>query len=810
MYDKSRKKNKNRFEGFRKAAKEQRRLSRKEKKALPEYTGVVRMTREGYAFIIVEDLEDDIFVRATKTRGALNGDTVKVAVVRQKIDGKKMEGEIKEVVTRSEKPFVGVLHIVGNQAWVLMQSRFMPYDISIDIIDKDGKALHRRKRSGHKDSPSAGALRQLSKGEYSVYEVYETVEGEKKELKVRTGMKVAAVVDSWPKGTPNPSGRLIDVLGEIGENDTEMHAILAEYGLPYRFEPEVENAAESISEKITVQDLKERRDFRNTLTFTIDPADAKDFDDALSYKKLENGNMEIGVHIADVSYYVTPGSVVDKEAQARGTSVYLVDRTVPMLPEKLSNKLCSLRPNEEKLTFSAVFEIDPKGKVLDTWFGRTVIKSDYRFAYETAQQIIDYGKASLSMELKGGTDGIKSAVKDPVLVSDGSKGAADDEAVMGSGSFEGCIIPKELKEAVLSMWSIADILRKKRFASGAISFERPEMKVEVDSKGRPVNISQKISKEANWLIEEFMLLANRSVAEFIATNGKMDGRAVKHPKTFIYRIHGEPNTEKLSGLREFAGNFGYKTDLGETDSKKAAKELNALLAAAKDKPEFMAIEMLALRSMAKACYSVENIGHYGLAFKYYTHFTSPIRRYPDTLVHRLLAMYLDNAQSQDRNYYESQCNYASEREVIAANAERDSIKYKLVEYMQDKLGLEYEGHISGLTDWGMYVEVEPTKIEGMIALRDIKSDFFEFDEEKYRIQGKRSGEIYKLGDPVKIRVKATNLEQRTLDYELIETGFEEESLAQTGSAGGNKERRKAKIKAAIKASKRIKNKKNKI
>ena len=807
MHDNSRRKNKKRFEGFRKAAKDQRRILRKEKRALPEYTGVVRMTREGYAFIIVDGLEEDIFVRATKTRGALNGDTVRVAVVRQKLEGKRMEGEVKEVVTRSEKPFVGVLHIVGNQAWVLMQSRFMPYDISIEIIDKDGKPLHRRKRSDKGEAPAQGALRQVSKGEYLVYGLYETIEGEKKELAVRTGMKVAAVVDAWPKGTPNPSGRLVDVLGEIGENDTEMHAILAEYGLPYRFEPEVENAAESISEKITAQDIKERRDFRSTLTFTIDPADAKDFDDALSYKKLDNGNVEIGVHIADVSYYVTPGSVVDKEAQARGTSVYLVDRTVPMLPEKLSNKLCSLRPNEEKLTFSAVFEIDPKGKVLSTWFGRTVIKSDYRFAYETAQQIIDYGAASLSMELKGGTDGIKSAVKNPVLVSDGSKEEDNEDTAMGSGSLEACIIPKELKEAVLSMWGIADILRKKRFASGAISFERPEMKVEVDSKGRPVNISQKISKEANWLIEEFMLLANRSVAEFIATNGKMDGRAVKNPKTFIYRIHGEPNTEKLSGLREFAGNFGYKTDLGETDSKKAAKELNALLAAAKDKPEFMAIEMLALRSMAKACYSVENIGHYGLAFKYYTHFTSPIRRYPDTMVHRLLAMYLDKAQSQDRDYYESQCNYASEREVIAANAERDSIKYKLVEYMQDKLGLEYEGHISGLTEWGMYVEVEPTKIEGMIALRDIKSDFFEFDEEKYRIQGKRSGEIYRLGDPVKIRVKATNLEQRTLDYELVETGFEEKALEKDIEIGGNKERRKAKIKAAIKASKRNKKKK---
>ena len=589
----------------------------------------------------------------------------------------------------------------------------------------------------------------------------------------------------------------MDVLGEPGANDTEMHSILAEYGLPYRFEPDVENAADSISDKITEKDLKGRKDFRDTLTFTIDPEDAKDFDDALSFRKLENGNYEVGVHIADVSYYVTPGSVVDKEAQARGTSVYLVDRTVPMLPEKLSNKLCSLRPNEEKLTFSAVFEITPLAGIVSSWFGRTVINSNYRFAYETAQQIIDNGEKSLEMDLRGGTDGIHAAVKDPVLEASPEaaaraehEAAGRSEAMMGAGVYEGCVIPRELKEAILTLHKIASILRKRRFAAGAISFERPEMKVEVDEKGRPVRVYQKISKEANWLIEEFMLLANRSVAEFIATGGKMNGVAKKSAKTFVYRIHDEPNQEKVAGLRTFAGNFGYTMEAPE-DGRKLAKALNGLLAEAKNKPEFSAIEILALRSMAKACYSTDNIGHYGLGFKFYTHFTSPIRRYPDTMVHRLLQMYLDGADSQSKAYYEDQCKHASEREVIAAEAERSSTKYKLVEFMQDKVGGEFDGHISGLTEWGMYVEIEPTKIEGMVALRDVQSDFFEFDQEHYRIVGKRTGVIYNLGDPVRIRVKSTNLEQKLLDYELVETGREDRMSHHEDIPGQYEERKPA-------------------
>ena len=714
----------------------------KKERIYPEYTGRVQMTREGYIFVIVDDLEDDVFVKASKTMGALNGDTVRVAVTKEKTETRRMEGKVMEIVSRSPRPFVGILHVVGNQAWVLMQSRVMPYDIGVSVEDAARK----------------GAV---------------------------SGMKVAAVVDGWPKGAPNPLGHIVDVLGEPGENDTEMHAILAEYALPYRFEPEVENAADGISEEITDRDRKERRDFSGVLTFTIDPADAKDFDDALSFRTLENGNYEVGVHIADVTHYVHPGSVVDEEAKTRSTSVYLVDRTVPMLPEKLSNKLCSLRPGEPKLTFSAVFEITPLGRIASQWFGRTIITSDYRFAYETAQQIIDAGQKAMKMELRGGTDGKSAAGDADVPDRDGS--------AMGEGVTSGMIIPDELKAAVLTLNNLALKLRKKRFAAGAISFERPEMKVEVDEKGRPVRVYQKVSKEANWLIEEFMLLANRSVAEYVA----------RQKKTFVYRVHDEPNQDKLENLRSFIHNFGYT--LGPTNSgKEISRELNGLFAAAKDKPEFNAIELLSLRTMAKARYDTENIGHYGLAFKYYTHFTSPIRRYPDMMVHRLLAKYLAGAESQKKDFYDVQCKYCSEREVIAAEAERSSIKYKLVEFMQDKVGYEFEGHISGLTEWGMYVEIEPTKIEGMVALRDIRSDYFEFDEERYRIVGRHSHIVYNLGDPVKIRVKKTNLEQKLLDYELVETGLETREECQPAAPvqGANKAARKEKVRKAIAASKK--------
>ncbi len=759
-----------------------------EKKVFPQLEGRVQMTREGYVFVIVEGEDDDVFVKASNTAGALHGDRVRVAVTRDKTERSRREGKILEILERSPRPFIGILHIVGNQAWVLMQSRFMPYDIVIPFAQSDKSRYRKHKaQSNEQKRDETGYLKPAGGDSYMIHNLF--VLGEdgygRQEMKVASGMKVAAVVDEFRRGEISPRGHIVDVLGEPGDNDTEMHAILAEYALPYRFESEVANAADMISEEITAEDIAQRRDFRDVLTFTIDPADAKDFDDAISFRKLENGNYEVGVHIADVTHYVRPGSVVDKEAEARGTSVYLVDRTVPMLPEKLCNKLCSLRPHEEKLTFSAVFEITPLARVVNQWFGKTIIYSDFRFAYEEAQAIIEAGTKA---------------------------------------SHEG--VSEEIKDAVLILNNLAAKLKKKRFAAGAISFDRPEMKVEVDEKGRPVNVYQKLTKEANWLIEEFMLLANRTVAEFVATGCKGMGTAQakgvrKSAKTFVYRVHDEPNQEKVENLRNFIGNFGYRMG-PTTNGKDISRELNSLFESAKDTPEYNAIELLSLRTMAKARYDTENLGHYGLAFKYYTHFTSPIRRYPDMMVHRLLNEYLSGGPSASKEVYDKLCKHASEREIIAAEAERASIKYKLVEFMQDKVGFSFGGHVSGLTEWGMYVEIEPTMIEGMVALRDIKSDFFEFDQDHYRIVGKRTGIVYNLGDPVRIRVKKTNLEQKLLDYELIETGLEdrvydridyeqgrgtsfikgEDGSFDNLTVGINKAARKEKVRRAIQESKR--------
>ena len=689
------------------------------RKSVPVYEGRVQMTREGFIFVTVDGQDDDIFVKASKTRNALDGDIVKVAVTKMG-DARaasragdravrKREGEVVEIVQRSGKQFVGIYHTVGAQAWVMMQSKNMPYDIEVDA--EEGARL--------------GAKR---------------------------GMKVSAVVDRWGRGDYSPVGHIVDVLGMPGENNTEMHAILAEFNLPYRFEKEVEDAADAISEEITAADLKGRKDYRDVFTFTIDPADAKDFDDALSFRKLNNGNYEVGVHIADVSYYVKPGSAVDKEARERGTSVYLVDRTVPMLPEKLCNKLCSLRPHEDKLTYSVVCEITPKAEIKSRWIGRTIINSDFRLDYDQAQQIIDAeGTGSASETVSHPLDPTADAVP-PLTVP---RVAWVSEA------------DPTLREAILTCNTLAAKFKEKRFKAGAVDFDRPEMKVEVDEKGRPINVYEKVSKEANWLIEEFMLLANRTVAEFVATGGQMNGVAAKNAKTFVYRIHDVPNTEKLESLKHFAKGFGYKME-NSFEGRAAAKSINALMKAAAGKPELAAFEDIALRSMAKACYSTENIGHYGLAFDFYTHFTSPIRRYPDLMVHRLLTLYLAGKESANKGFYEIECQHASDREVVAADAERTSIKYKLVEYMQDKVGMEFDGHVSGVTEWGMYVEIEPSKVEGMVSLREIWSDFYEFDEERYRLVGKRTHKIYRLGDKVRIRVKNANLEQRLLDYELVE------------------------------------------
>ena len=655
------------------------RTSERRSKSVEEFEGIVSLSRDGFGFVNAEGLKEDVFIPMRKLHFALNGDFVKIAVSKRRIQaglkGRSLEGEVTKIIRRSPKPHIGVLVVRGRQVWAIVESKNMPYDIRIDVNDPSELPEIGGKQAAH-------------------------------------GMKVAVLVTDWPKRSPEPLGRIVDVLGVPGENDTEMHAILAEYQLPYRFEPEVEQAAEKIPDAITQKDLAGRRDFRGVTTFTIDPTDAKDYDDALSYRKLENGNIEVGIHIADVTHYVTAGSVLDKEAFARGTSVYLVDRTIPMLPEKLSNRLCSLRPHEDKLTFSAVFEMNAKAKVIGQWFGRTVINSDYRFDYEQAQQIIETKEGPLAVEIQ-------------------------------------------------ELHALATILRKQRFEKGAISFERPEMKVIVDETGKPLDVIQKESKESNWLIEEFMLLANRCVAEYATKKCK-----AKNP-TFVYRIHEDPDPEKLDNLRSFAKNFGHQ--LGDTSNpKEAAGALNALMKEAKGKPEENALQLLALRSMARARYSTDNVGHYGLAFQYYTHFTSPIRRYPDMMVHRLLAMYMDGATSQDKLYYEDCCEHSSVREQIATDAERASIKYKMVEFMQDKIGRVFDGHVSGLTEWGIYVEIDPTKVEGMISLREIRSDWYQFDEEKYETRGKASGRVFHLGDPVKIRVLRANLEQKILDYELVE------------------------------------------
>jgi ribonuclease R len=652
--------------------------------------GTLDITSNGNGYFITDDYEDDIFIPNINLGKGLHQDTVK-AYVYAKRSGKKLEADVVEILERAKTEFVGVLQMNKNFGFVVPDSNKMYADIFVSQNNING---------------------------------------------AKDGDKVQATIVDWPENSKNPFGKITTVLGRPGDHNTEMHSILLEYDLPYEFEPEVEKEAESLSIEITKAEIAKRRDMRKDLTFTIDPKDAKDFDDALSFTKLKNGNYEIGIHIADVSHYLEPKTILDDEAYKRATSVYLVDRVVPMLPEMLSNGVCSLRPNEEKLTFSAVFEINKKAQIIGEWFGRTVTYSDQRFAYEEAQSIIENCKLS---------DDIQPYTM-PVDIS-----IIDKEYT----------VTPEIVEATLKMDELAKILRKKRMKEGAISFDRVEVKFNLDENANPIGVYFKESQDANKLIEEFMLLANRKVAEFI---GFSKGKATN--KTFIYRVHDEPDIEKLASLQNIISKFGYKIN---TETKESTSDsLNKLLSDVHGKAESNMIETLTIRTMSKAVYTTQNIGHYGLAFGYYSHFTSPIRRYPDVMTHRLLQHYLDGGDSPKVDKYEEKCKHSSKREELASKAERDSIKYMQVKYMQDHKDEIFEGVITGVTEWGIYVEISSNKCEGMVRIRDIKSDYYIFDEKQYAIVGQSTKHIYQLGNEVKIKVKNTDLERKHLDFNLIE------------------------------------------
>ena len=636
--------------------------------------GVLQRRVGGKNYLVPDDGSENVFIAERNSAGAVNGDRVKVVLFARRPHA-GLEGEVTEILKRAKDTFVGTLQVKGKFAYL----------VTPDKSDKDIYI----------------PLSSLKKG--------------------RDGEKAVVKVVEWPD-TPdrNPVGKVVDILGAAGENNTEMHAILAEYGLPYSYPENVEQAAEDIPSEITDAALAGREDFRNVTTFTIDPHDAKDFDDALSIRPIKKGLWEVGVHIADVSYYVQEGSIIDKEAFKRATSVYLVDRTIPMLPEKLCNNLCSLRQDEDKLTYSVILEMTDAGVVKRSRIARTVIRSNRRFAYEEVQAIIE-------REQQGG--------KEP-LPGD------------------------EFKTEIMTLDSLAKILRQKRFADGALSFDRVEVRFDIDEKGHPVSVFFKESKDANQLVEEFMLLANRTVAEFV---GKVKGG---NPKTFVYRVHDEPDPERMENLQNFVAKFGYKLK-ATGDPVDMAKSMNKMLAEVKGKKEQELIETISIRSMQKACYTTENIGHYGLAFKFYTHFTSPIRRYPDLMVHRLLTRYIGGGRSVSQPKFEEYCEHCSNREQLAEQAERASIKYKQVEYMADRMNQVFDAVISGVTEWGIYAEIIENKCEGMIPIRSLGGDYFEFDDKNYCLIGQRTRKRYRLGDHVKIKVVRCNLEKKQMDYELV-------------------------------------------
>jgi len=643
------------------------------------HSGILDMSSKGSGYVICEDFDDDVFIASNNINKALDGDEVEFYLYKRRKHG-KLEGEITQVIKRAKNEYVGVIQLSKNYAFVVADSAKMYKDIFVPI---------------------------------------------NKIRKAEDGDKVLVSLTEWPENADSPYGKVVKVLGKPGEHNTEIHAILAEYGLPYEFPHQVEEFANTLDTSITKEEIEKRRDMRDVSTFTIDPKDAKDFDDALSFKILDNGLYEIGIHIADVSHYVKENTILDEEAYHRATSVYLVDRVVPMLPEILSNNACSLRPNEEKYTFSAVFHIDDKAEVKNQWFGRTVIYSDARFAYEEAQAIIE----SKSNHIH-------------------------DEISLTGNAYQ---TNQQIAEAILKLDDLAKIMRRNRMKEGALSFDKVEVKFDLNSEANPVGVYFKTNKDANKLIEEFMLLANKKVAEFV---GK---QATK--KTFVYRVHDEPDDSKLASLQNIVGKFGYKLDF--KDRKSVTSSLNKLLKDVNGKKEQNLVDTLTIRSMSKAEYTTHNIGHYGLAFDYYTHFTSPIRRYPDVMVHRLLQYYLDGGKSVNEAIYEDKCVHSSNMENLATKAERDSIKYMQIKFMQDHKDQEFVGVISGVTDWGIYVEIIDNKCEGMVSVRDMTDDHYVFDDAQYAMIGKNTKSMYQLGDEVVVTVKNTDLVKKHLDFNLV-------------------------------------------